>query len=388
MTDDFTSDPNHAPQSPSDHSALAQDIADDLPPVQPPSAAFIVQLFVVPALIVLGVVAVWVLFGRIVTRDQDWRKLVVELQSPNTHIRNRAMYGLAEYLRQDRNKEDEGESLSSNPEIVKGLSEQLVKEFELGSNSNESISIQLYLTRALGFLDAPYTEKSSGHDQEANANSPSNAKSSNAATSSNLSKSPASLGEAATITITKALVMSLDSNRDIEIRKSGAASIAFIAGRAAEGGRTFPSDELLQAVLALSIDRELVLRQTAAFTLGLFPSPAANQQLQVLLENDDWMTQVNAAIALARHGSTQGLPVFKKALSNQNAANPNEKFEQLMILKNSLVAIKTLTPHLQTDERNDLQSQISSLIKTQPDPKIRSCAQDALDELSRNTNAK
>ena len=35
--------------------------AADLPPVEPPSAAFIVQLFVVPAMIVIAVVGVWAL---------------------------------------------------------------------------------------------------------------------------------------------------------------------------------------------------------------------------------------------------------------------------------------------------------------------------------------
>ena len=40
-----------------DSAALPQrpELSDDLPPVQPPSAGFIVQLFVVPGLIVLAV---------------------------------------------------------------------------------------------------------------------------------------------------------------------------------------------------------------------------------------------------------------------------------------------------------------------------------------------
>ena len=42
-----------------------------LPEVQPPSAGFIVQLFVVPAVIVLIIVAVYVLFGRLASGEAD-----------------------------------------------------------------------------------------------------------------------------------------------------------------------------------------------------------------------------------------------------------------------------------------------------------------------------
>ena len=39
---------------------------DLLPPVEPPSAGFIIQLFVVPALIVLVIVSVWFTFSWLV----------------------------------------------------------------------------------------------------------------------------------------------------------------------------------------------------------------------------------------------------------------------------------------------------------------------------------
>ena len=39
---------------------------DLLPPVEPPSAGFIIQLFVIPALIVVLIVAVWLAFNWLV----------------------------------------------------------------------------------------------------------------------------------------------------------------------------------------------------------------------------------------------------------------------------------------------------------------------------------
>ncbi len=314
------------------------DLSDDLPPVQPPSAGFIVQLFVVPGLIVLAVVAVWAMFGRIAAGEQDWHKLVQELQSPNTHIRNRAMYGLAQVLDQDRRRGDKGQHLAKNSEIAQGLSDQLMKELKTGSNSKESIAIQEYLTRALGLLD-----------------------------SSELTLVP--------------LKIALEPTRDIEIRKSAAASIAFIAGRALEVGSPLESPELVQALIVLSTDQQPVMRQAAAFALGLFRSAEADQQLQVLLGNEDWMTSVNAAIALTRQGSTAGLGVFRKALTEKTPSDGDAQVEHFMILKNSLKAVADLGPKMDAADKAEFRDVVSILIRESREPRIRIDAQNALNSL-------
>ncbi|MFN8856728.1 MAG: hypothetical protein ACK50P_14265, partial [Planctomycetaceae bacterium] len=68
-------------------SGVPDNLPEDLPPVKPPSVGFIVQLFVVPGLIVGAIVGIWLLFGRMATAEQDWQRLVVELQNPNEHRR-------------------------------------------------------------------------------------------------------------------------------------------------------------------------------------------------------------------------------------------------------------------------------------------------------------
>ncbi|MCA9118121.1 MAG: hypothetical protein KDA79_23780, partial [Planctomycetaceae bacterium] len=73
-------------------------LPEELPPVEPPSAGFIVQLFLVPGLIVAAIIGVWVLFGRIAEGRQDWRELVAELPSGNEQRRWRAALGLAQML--------------------------------------------------------------------------------------------------------------------------------------------------------------------------------------------------------------------------------------------------------------------------------------------------
>ena len=71
------------------------ELNEELPPVKPPSAGFIVQLFLIPALIVAAVVGVWALFGKMAAGEQDWRELVDEIKNTNEHRRWRGANGLA-----------------------------------------------------------------------------------------------------------------------------------------------------------------------------------------------------------------------------------------------------------------------------------------------------
>lgn len=314
------------------------ELSDDLPPVQPPSAGFIVQLFVVPGLIVLAVVAVWAAFGQIAASEQDWKALVEQLQSPNSHLRKRGMYGLAQVLDQDRRLGDRGQHLAQNTDIAAALAEQLTKELKSGSTSEESIGFQLYLCRALSYLDTPQ-----------------------------LTMGP--------------LRQSLLPTRDIEVRKSGVSSIAMIAGRAFEKGTPLDDPETVDALVELSADSQPLMRQTAAFALGLFRSSTADQQLHVLLGNGDWKTCVNAAIALARQGNTDGLSVFKRALTAKPPEKPEEQIEHFMILTNSLKAISQLGPKMSEADRAEFRDVLRPLISDHGEVRIRVDAQNALHSL-------
>ena len=314
------------------------ELSDDLPPVQPPSAGFIVQLFVVPGLIVLAVVAVWAAFGQIAASEQDWKALVEQLQSPNSHLRKRGMYGLAQVLDQDRRLGDRGQHLAQNTDIAAALAEQLTKELKSGSTSEESIGFQLYLCRALSYLDTPQ-----------------------------LTMGP--------------LRQSLLPTRDIEVRKSGVSSIAMIAGRAFEKGTPLDDPETVDALVELSADSQPLMRQTAAFALGLFRSSTADQQLHVLLGNGDWKTCVNAAIALARQGNSDGLSVFKRALTAKPPKKPEEQIEHFMILTNSLKAISQLGPKMSEADRAEFRDVLRPLISDHGEVRIRVDAQNALQSI-------
>lgn len=344
------------------HDSLADRnrLSDDLPPVRPPSAGFIVQLFVFPALIVMGVVAIWWMFGLIAVGEQDWRKLLQDLQSQNLHIRNRAMYGLAQVLEQDSRRGEQGHQLRKNPEIAQALADQLVIELRKNSTSREGLAIQEYLTRALGMMDSLDAVK-------------------------------------------PALKMALEPQREEEIRKSALVSLSFIAGRADEVGRPLTDAETIDLLIQTSSDSAPIIRQTSAFALGLFDSPAARQQLEVLLENPDRFTAVNAALGLARRGSTKGFDIFLESLSQpilkpvpvttpprgpegskEAAATENQDpfGDQFRVLKNVLKAVNDLAVKFNDTQRQELIPPIKRLAADHPEIRIRIDAEAALNSLN------
>src|SRR5438128_2689760 len=143
----------------SDHSDNAEltssPLSSDLPPVEPPSGRFIVQLFVVPGLIVAAIVGVWLLIGRLASAEQDWQKLVQDLKSRNEHRRGRAAHGLATALAAEQRRSGDGPRLATNPQVARELSDFLAEALKSSVQDEAAIEQQKYLLRVLGLLDVP-----------------------------------------------------------------------------------------------------------------------------------------------------------------------------------------------------------------------------------------
>jgi hypothetical protein len=313
-------------------------IPEDLPPVQPPSAGFIVQLFVVPGLIVAGVVGTWWLFSKLGSGDQDWQSLVVELQHPNPHRRGRAELGLAQMLNADQKRGNEGQHLSTNPDLARALSDVLVTELKRGGQTDEELNYKAFLARTLGLFDLPDA-------------------------------------------VLPALTQAMQADHDREIRKNAIGALAVMTDRMTSGGLGAPSDSVAQQLLAVSTDADPLIRQLSAFSLGLFPQPAARERLAVLLEDSDPDTRINAAIGLARAGDSRGTGVFRDVL--HRAADGADRgsaveYEQFVALKNSLAAIERLAEKLAPEQRQELIPLLEPLATNFHEPKIRISAQTAL----------
>ena len=282
-----------------------------MPPVEPPSAGFIIQLFLIPALIVAAVIGVWALFGKLAASETDWQQLVAELGSGNEHRRWRSALTLAQIL---RNEELAGPTadtkLADNPEVARALSQLLKESLDSKSNLEDDITHQEFLARTLGSIHV----------------------------------------DDVTLPV---LGTALSADYETEVRKSALMSVAMIAGRHFESdsdwqaapsdefdsfgtapeepleSSTIDNDEVMKQLQLAAQDADPAIRHLAAFVYGLVSGPKAIENLEVMLLDGDQMTRANAAVGLARNGSTAGVDTFIELLDA--GANPmkREDFQSL-----------------------------------------------------------
>jgi hypothetical protein len=310
-----------------------------LPPVAPPSAGFIVQLFLIPALIVGVIVGIYLLFGLLASGELDWRQQVVDVRSANEHVRWRGALSLAQMLDADAQQGASGTGLSRNREIAAALTE-LFRDTMAQSPRDEEAHKQLeFVTKALGRLDSADV-------------------------------------------VLPVLLGAIDTDSDPELHKHVLTAVAMIAGRAFERNAPLDDASLVRRVIVLSEGADVLSRHQAAFILGLTRVPEARARLEVLLQDGDLMTRANAAIGLARQKSTDGLPVFEEVFADL-AARPldpstattdgraQEYFERYVLYSNCLKAIELLRPELAPDVRQRIVSVLDAVARSTGDARIQ-----------------
>lgn len=288
----------------------------ELPPVEPPSARLIAQLFLVPGVIVMVIVVLWLGVNRLASSEQDWRALAADLESPHEHLRWRSAFGLAQMLQADqqRTPESGGPKLVTNPDLAGRLAALLDRELNRGLSTDDAIKQQAYLALTLGMFRTP--------DE-----------------------------------VLPVLQKAITPDRDRDVRKNGLAAIANIAYRQSEAGKPLQDSTLVANVVEASADESPVIRQLAAYDLGLLGGEKAKERLESMLRDADESTRANAAIALARQYSPAGLPVLKEMVkSAETPAEPGtqDEHEQFVRLKNCIAAIDRLSPKLDAEQRSEL----------------------------------
>jgi len=339
--------------------------ADELPPVTPPSAGFIVQLFVIPALIVLGVVSVWALFGKLADSGSDWQQLVAELGGGNEHRRWRAAQELAQLLHNERlAPPSETEPLSVNPAVARALSELLKESLASASTTPETIMQQEFLARALGGLEA----------------------------------------DELTLPV---LSECLAPERSPDVRKSGLMAVAVISGRHFDKAMGFQpesdndeppaprkpldqptinSPEVLRLLRVAAQDEEAVVRHIAAYALANVSGPDALRQLRSMLGDSNRQARANAALGLARNGDTAAIPVILEMLAGLTQPQPpqtdspapgsaaeteallaaaNLKAEQPALARNCLRAARDLWTQVTADQQSEIKAAVQKLAESE-----------------------
>lgn len=342
----FDPEPNRAPQP------LSAD--DALPPVEPPSAGFIVQLFVVPGVIVAAIVAVWLVITWIAQRGDDPRQYFKKLQQSGPS-RWQAAANLATAMRGDRHDAFKRDA-DAAAELAALLSEEIdaaekaAEQAPEKSALEQSISLRGFMCKALGefYVDAGL---------------------------------PVLLRAARTS----------HQKGDVHVRRAAIEAIALLAENVsqANSGQRLAGPQLEETLLQLSEDDDDVIRYTTAYAMGMVGGDALRTRLQVMLSDPSPDTRYNAAIALSRHGDPQALPVLLQMLDPAQVALGLEvekvpaarPYKQASIMINAMRATLRMAETYPQVDVGPLTQAIERLAEGAADPPIRKAAQSVLVEL-------
>ncbi|WP_437203533.1 HEAT repeat domain-containing protein [Planctomicrobium sp. SH664] len=318
---------------------LKLELPDDLPPVEPPSAGMIVQLFLVPALIVAVIIGVYALFGRLASQELDWRQLVVDVGSENSHVRGRGALGLAQMLDVDAARGDKGQHLAARPEIATALTKLYSKMIPLQNLNQQETNEVEFLSKALGRLESVDI-------------------------------------------VAPVLLQGIQPERNHDIRKHSMTGLAMLAGTALSAGHPLADPAFTAQMITISHEPEPLFRHQAAYVLGLVDSPDARTRLTMLLDDADEMTRLNAAIAFTRQNRLDGLPVLESIFAEAEGWKldpagvktfPEEEqyFERMLMLTNSLKGVRQLIPQLSETQRNAVAGQLEKIVAGTHDAVLR-----------------
>lgn len=246
----------------------------ELPPVEPPTAGFVLQLFVIPAVIVAVLIVVVALFGKLAESQRDPTRYIEAIRSGGEHVRWRKAHELANLILTEPELGKDPKLLGS---IAQLLDEELAKP-ELDANLGQ------YLAAALGAFQIDHGQAPSGQS----------------------------------VYVLDTLAAALTSARPLPVRLAACESLArHIAHSAAA---LDASAKPLKALIEASRDPEPELRQRAVFALGFAAVPEAEAAVRAALEDGDRFVRFNAANALARRGDRACAAVLREMLSTADLA--------------------------------------------------------------------
>jgi hypothetical protein len=295
----------------------------DLPPVEPPSAGFVVQLFVIPAVVVVVVIIVWLLFGKLAGGERDAMEYVRQLRSPTANWR--LAFELASLIQHDP-------KIGSDPVLLGELSDLLSHELD---RNDEDIRLTQYVALTLGAFRTLEAKTQSGQ----------------------------------IIDPLVPLARALAPKYPTPVRLAAAASLA---KQAARMDGTLEDAAAINALGETAAVGEPEVRQMAVYALGFFGGPSATRILRERVSGDeDRFVRYNAAVALARRGDPAAATTLREMLStadlNKVIELPGTTEKQNKIESIELEAIEALRNGIsqgKTELVESLRPQITELTKS------------------------
>ncbi|MCE9553531.1 MAG: hypothetical protein K8T91_09180 [Planctomycetes bacterium] len=310
----------------------------NLPPVQPPTAGFIVQLFVIPALVVLVIVLVWLLFNWLAHMGGNPASYVKAMKANRANSWQQA-YNLAEELQQN-------ETARNDPELAKEvaafLDELLAQPLPPAKDPvrherdprSEEVQRRGFLWRR-GFLC-----QALGQFRTPQQTLP---------------------------VLLKAAAPHKDED-ELRIRVAALQALALLAENM-RATRPINDPRVMQSLIRASTDEAPVVADAGTFGLGVLGGPEAVKRLkQILREARPADVHYNAALALARHGDSAGLDLISEMIDPATKRSLTEESEKARSAKQARLQLNGLRAAHQLAAANpkaDLASLIPVIQKVQ-----------------------
>jgi HEAT repeats len=295
----------------------------DLPPVEAPSAGFVVQLFVIPAAVVLVVIIVWLLFGKLAGGERDAMEYVRQLQLPSANWRS--AFELASLIKNEA-------AVAADPKLLGELTDLLSHELDRYADPKlrDDPKLAQYVAHTLGVFQTLEARTQNGQVVDP------------------------------LVPLTRAL----EPKFDITIRMAAARSLATQAARL--NGK-LDAPRAIKALGETAADSNPELRQLSVYALGFFDGPAATQILRDRIRSDeDRFVRYNAAVALGRRGDSAAETTLRemlsaadldKAIEIPSATEKQNKIETIQVgaIEALRAAIRNGSPQPATSLRPELE---------------------------------
>lgn len=349
MSESFSEQPSSEQDSaggpPPNRPNLPRSADDVLPPVEAPSAGFLLQLFFIPMVIVTIIVSIWAMFSWLVHLGSDPRDLVKDIRAMNDASWQKA-YTLSDALRNpefDSLKEDEG--------LAMDLANLLTDEIKGGRTDENRLKLRIYLARALGEFRVP--------------------------------------------SVAPALVQAATTQREeveLAVRRTAVEGLAILASNVGSE-RLLEEAGVLEALLDASKEMDAAagqheradLRASAAFALGVLGGAEALDRLDRMLSDSYTNARYNAATGLARHGDARAEMVLVEMLDPENPeatrdeASPSARErKRLEVLTNGIFAAARLADKNRDSDLAQLRQALHELAQSDEHRAVRMKASEAL----------
>jgi hypothetical protein len=325
-----------------------------LPPVEPPTGSFILQLFLIPLVIVTMVVLLWLMFSWLAQMGRDNPQAIVEQLSRFDETSWQRAYELAELLRSPDPKYDE---LRRDPKVCGELIKLLEKDLKFKVDAEDlkkkkrleeiQLKRRMFLCRAIGSFHIP----------------------SGIPVLLRCINEPGENGADVQLSALEAIATLAKNVGPDKLRGEPNLLPTVIAA-------SRQSDEETSTSVATDGDSFFrpggEVRAVAAYALGVLGGGEEQARLEKMLIDTYPNARYNAATGLARAGDIRCLPILREMLTpNNEPAIKDERGERdkdnkrVIVLRNAIQTVVVLSQKNQAADLSPLKQDLQAIVDSE-----------------------